>query len=199
MRSDAPKLLPIFRSRHQADILTQLLLHPAEEYTVTDLSTRLSIPQSTISTEVQRLADAGLLAVRTVGRSRLIRANTESKLVAPLTELLTLSFGPHVVIADEFAQLTDTERVLIYGSWAARYHGHRGRPPNDVDVLVIGSPDRTAMHAAATRAENRLGMPVNPVVCSTARWIAADDPLIQEIQASPQVEVHNHDAPENNP
>jgi hypothetical protein len=79
-----------------------------------------------------------------------------------LTELLTLTFGPHVVIADEFAELADTDRVLIYGSWAARYHGQRGRLPNDVDVLVIGSPDRTATHATAARAERRLGMPVNP-------------------------------------
>jgi hypothetical protein len=43
MRSDAPRLLPIFRSRHQADILTQLL-HPNEEYTITGLGTTLSIP-----------------------------------------------------------------------------------------------------------------------------------------------------------
>lgn len=194
MRSEAPRLLPILRSRHQADILTQLLLHPDEEYTVTELSSRLAIPLSTVSSEVQRLTDAGLLVVRAVGRSRLVRANTDSKLVGPLTALLTLTFGPHVVIADEFAQLANTDRVLIYGSWAARYHGDRGRPPNDVDVLVIGSPDRTAMHAAADRAERRLGMPVNPVVCSPQRWAAAAGPLVQEIQASPQVTVLDHDA-----
>jgi len=196
MRSDAPKLLPIFRSRHQADLLTQLLLHPHEEYTVTELSARLSIPQSTVSTEVQRLTDAGVLVVRAVGRSRLVRANTDSKLVGPLTELLTLTFGPHVVIADEFAELADTDRVLIYGSWAARYHGQRGRLPNDVDVLVIGSPDRTATHATAARAERRLGMPVNPLVCSPQRWTAAADPLIQEIEASAQVTVLDRDATE---
>ena len=194
MRSEPPRLLPILRSRHQADILTQLLLHPDEDYTITELSSRLSIPQSTVSTEVQRLAEAGLLAVRAVGRARLIRANTDSKLVGPLTELLTLTFGPHVVIADEFAHVANADRVLIYGSWAARYHGHRGRPPNDVDVLVIGSPDRTAVHAAADRAERRLGMPVNPVVCPPRRWAAAADPLIQEIQASPHVTVLERDA-----
>ena len=193
MRSDAPTLLPIFRSRHQADILTQLLLHPDQDYTVSELSAGLSIPQSTVSTEVQRLADAGLLAVRAVGRSRLIRANPASKLVGPLTEILTLTFGPHVVIADEFAELTGTDRVLIYGSWAARYHGHRGPPPNDVDVLVVGRPDRTAMHTAAARAERRLGLPVNPVACSPQRWAAADDALIQEVQASPQLLVFQRD------
>lgn len=189
MRSDAPGLLPILRSRHQANILAQLLLHPTEEYTITELASRLSIPQSTVSGEVQRLADAGILAVRSVGRSRLVRANTGSKLVAPLTELLTLTYGPHIVIADQFADLPNTELILIFGSWAARYHGERGRPPHDVDVLLVGAPDRTAVHNAAARAEDRLGMPVNAVVCSRERWEAAADPLIQEIQASPQVRI----------
>lgn len=95
-----------------------------------------------------------------------------------------LTFGPHVVISEEFAELPDTELVLIYGSWAARYHGQRGRPPADVDVLVVGSPDRTAMHNAAARAERRLDRPVNPVLCSRTRWATATDPLVQEIKAT---------------
>jgi DNA-binding transcriptional ArsR family regulator len=189
MRGEAPVLLPILRSRHQADLLTYLLLHPNREVTITELSVRLSIPQSTVSGEVQRLVGAGVLTVRAVGRSRLVRANTDSKLVDPLTELLTLTFGPHVVIADEFGDLTNVDLVLIYGLWAARYHGHRGRPPNDVDVLVVGAPDRVALHSAAARAEDRLEMLVNPMVCSPGRWEAAPDPLTQQIQASPYVTV----------
>lgn len=194
MRSDAPRLLPFLRSRQQADLLTWLLLHPDDEYTITDLSARLSIPQSTVSGEVARLADAGVLAVRAVGRSRLVRANTDSPLVGPLTEILTLTFGPHVVIAEEFASVTGAELVLIYGSWAARYHGEHGRPPNDVDVLVVGAPSRTAMHAAAMRAEDRLRMPVNPVLCSPRRWETAEDALIQEIQSSAYVTVLEREA-----
>lgn len=169
--------------------MTYVLLHPDRESTITELSVRLSIPQSTVSEEVQRLVDAGVLSVRAVGRSRLVRANAESKLVGPLTELLTLTFGPHVVIGDEFGDLERIETVLIYGSWATRYYGHRGRPPNDVDVLVVGTPDRIAVHSAAGRAEERLDIPVNPVVCSPERWSTAPDPLIQQIQSSPYVTV----------
>jgi predicted nucleotidyltransferase len=149
----------------------------------------LSISQSTVSGEVQLLADAGILAVRSVGRSRLVSASTDSKLVGPLTELLTVTYSPHIVVADEFADLPNTELILIFGSWAARYRGERGRPPHDVDVLIVGAPDRTAVHTAAARAEHRLGMPVNPVVCSRERWAAAADPLIQQIQATPEVRI----------
>jgi DNA-binding transcriptional ArsR family regulator len=169
-----------------------LLLHPDKEYTIADLARRLSVPQSTVSGEVRRLADADILAVRPAGRSRLVRANPGSRLAGPLTELLTLTYGPHVVVADEFAGLEDVAQVLIFGSWAARYHGQRGRPPNDVDVLVIGTPDRLAMYAAAERAESRLGRPVNPTVCSPGQWADPTEPVIREIKSRPYVPVIGH-------
>jgi DNA-binding transcriptional ArsR family regulator len=189
MRSDAPRLLPVLRSQHQADLLAVLLLHPEQEYTIADLTQRLRIPQSTVSGEVRRLADADILTVRPVGRSRLVRANASSRLVGPLTELVTLTYGPHVVIADEFADLQDVASVVIFGSWAARYQGQRGMPPDDVDVLVVGAPDRIAMYGAAERAESRLGRPVNPTVCSPDQWAQPAKPFIVEVKSRPYVTV----------
>jgi DNA-binding transcriptional ArsR family regulator len=187
-------LLPVLRSQHQADLLTMLLLHPDEEYTITDLARRLPVPQSTVSGEVRRLADAGILAVRPAGRSRLVRADTSSRLAGPLTELLTLTYGPHVVVADEFAGLEGVTLVIIFGSWAARYQGQRGRPPHDVDVLVVGTPDRVALYTAAERAESRLGRPVNPAVCSPGQWPDPAEPFIREIKSRPYVLVIDHAA-----
>jgi DNA-binding transcriptional ArsR family regulator len=166
-----------------------LLLHPEQEYTIADLTQRLRIPQSTVSGEVRRLADAGILTVRPVGRARLVRANVSSRLTGPLTELVVLTYGPHVVIADEFTDLNDVASVVIFGSWAARYQGQRGLPPNDVDVLVVGAPDRIAMYGAAERAESRLGRPVNPTVCSPDQWAHPTEPFIVEIKSRPHVTV----------
>jgi DNA-binding transcriptional ArsR family regulator len=171
-----------------------LLLHPEQEYTITELAQRLSVPQSTVSGEVRRLADAGILAGRAVGRSRLVRANASSRLVAPLTELLTLTYGPHVVVADEFAGLDGVVLVVIFGSWAARYSGERGQPPNDVDVLVVGAPDRIAMYTAAERAESRLSQRVNPAVCPPEQWAQPTEPFIREIQSRPYVTIFDRAA-----
>lgn len=185
-------MLPVLRSRHQADILALLLLHPDQEYTISELVDRLSIPQSTVSDEVRRLSGAGILADRMVGRAHLVRANPDSRLVPALTELVTLTYGPHVVIGEEFANMDNVERVIIFGSWAARYHGVRGRPPNDIDVLVVGAPARIAMYSAAERAEARLGWRVNPVICPAAEWAEPSQPFIMEIKARPFLTVIDH-------
>jgi DNA-binding transcriptional ArsR family regulator len=189
MRSLAPALLPVFRSRLQADILAALLLNPEGEYSLTDLARRFDAPLSTVHGEVKRLTDAGLLRRRDVGRSALVQANTGNRLVEPLTELLFLSWGPLQVVADEFSGLAGAERVLIFGSWAARYLQRHGPPPHDLDVLVVGHPARGDVYDAADRAQERLGMPVNPVIRSADIWRDAADQLVQQIQSGPFVVV----------
>jgi hypothetical protein len=45
------------------------------------------------------------------------------------------------------------------------------------------------MYEAAERSEQRLGLPVNPVLCSRERWLAKADPLIQQVRTAPVVWV----------
>jgi len=189
MRSDAPPLLPILRSRHQAELLTHLLLHPEQEYSLTELGRLLDTPPTTIHREVERLAKAGIVTERRVGRARLVRANSTNRYLSPLTELVTLAFGPELVVGEEFQSLPGSDAAAIYGSWAARYEGEAGPPPRDVDVLVIGSPDRGDLYEAAERVEQRLSLPVNPTVCSRQRWVDGDDAFVRQLKLAPLVWV----------
>jgi len=188
MRSKAPALMPIFRSQHQAALLAWLLLHPEHEYTLTELAKKLDVPLTTLQREAQRLVGAGILQDRTLGRARLLRANLGNRAADPLTQLLQVTFGPETVIGEEF-DLTNAKRVLIYGSWAERYLGTPGPPPNDVDVLVVGSLDRADVYEAADRAQSRLGMQVNPVIRTPEQWANDADSLVLQIKDSPTVEV----------
>jgi len=164
------------------------VLHPDAEYSLSELADTLGLPLTTVQREVTRLSTAGLLRERRVGRARLVSADPTSRFARPLAELVTLAFGPHLVIGEEFGVL-DAIAVAIYGSWAARYEGIPGRAPRDVDVLVIGEAARRDLYEAAERAEDRLRLPVNPILSSRSRWIAAADPLIQQIRSTPVVWV----------
>ncbi len=188
MRSEAPALMPIFRSQHQAVLLAWLLLHPEHEYTLTELAKRLGVPLTTLQREAERLVSAGILQDRTLGRARLLRANLSNRAAAPLTQLLEVTFGPETVVGEEF-DLANAEQVLIYGSWAERYHGKPGPPPNDVDVLVVGRLDRADVYDAADRAQVRLGIQVNPVIRTPEQWTDEADSLVLQIKASPMVDV----------
>jgi len=175
--------MPVFRSQHQAELLMWLMLHPEEEYGVSDLAARLGVPLSTLHREVVRLDEAGLIASRTLGRNRLLRANTDHPAASALTQLLEVTFGPKAVIAEEFA-ISGAEQVVIFGSWAARYAGEAGPPPHDIDVLVVGKVDRADLYEAADRAHARLGIEVNPVVRTAKQWNDPSDALVAQIKES---------------
>ena len=189
MRSGAPALFPVFRSPAQASVLAAVLLNPDHEMTTTGLSRQLGLSLTTVSDEVRRLIESGIFTSRQVGRSKLIRANTGLPAVRPLTELVLLTMGPKQVVAEEFSGIDRLQRLLIFGSWAARYHGEAGPPPHDIDVLVVGDVARSRVYVAAQSAEKRLGVPVNPVLASTARWDDVTDPLMSQIEAGPVVEI----------
>jgi DNA-binding transcriptional ArsR family regulator len=194
MRSRAPDLLPLFRSRHQADLLAWLYLHPDREYTATELATRFGLALTTVLREAHRLVEAGLLRERTVGRSRLLRAAVDHRAAAALTQLLTYTFGPQTVLEEVFLGVEGVRSVHIYGSWAARYEGTPGPPPGDVDVLVVGTPARIDVYAASDTAQDKLGLPVNPTIRTVEQWVHPVDGLVKEIQASPLVTVFDKDA-----
>ena len=194
MRSEPPALLPIFRSQHQAEMLAVLMLHPNQDFTLSDLARRLGVPASTLHLETQRVVDAGLLTSRQVGRSRLLQANTDNRIVGPLTDLLAATFGALPVVEEEFADIPDADMVVIFGSWAARHAGVAGKAADDVDVLVLGHPVRGAVYDAAGRAEARLGYPVNAVVRPIERWTTIGDALIEQVRASPHVVLHDRTA-----
>lgn len=171
-----------------------LYLHPGTEYGVTDLAERLGVPLSTLHREVVRLDKAGLLTSRTLGRNRLIRANAAHAAAGPLARLLEVTFGPRVVIAEEFA-IPGADEVVIFGSWAARHDGEDGPPANDIDVLVVGDVDRADLYEAADRARDRLGIEVNPVVRSREHWDEPADALVKQIKASAHLVVLKHGEP----
>jgi DNA-binding transcriptional ArsR family regulator len=194
MRSRAPDLLPLFRSRHQADLLAWLYLHPDREYTATELATRLDVALTTVIREADRLIAAGLVDARPVGRSRVFSAATDHRATAPLTQLLALTFGPQTVLEDIFRGVKGVRSVHIYGSWAARYTGVPGPPPADVDVLIVGTPARADVYVAADAAQEKLGLPVTPTIRTAAQWDQASDGLVAEIRASPLITVFDLDA-----
>ncbi|MEE8376036.1 MAG: winged helix-turn-helix domain-containing protein [Acidimicrobiia bacterium] len=190
MKVSGPPLLPILRSENQARLLTAILLSPEREFTLSELANEVGVSLSTVTREIQRASEAGLVVTREVGRAKVVSADTDSVLSEPLTRLLLLSFGPVVVVAEELAGIGGIEAAYIFGSWAARYVGQAGPSPQDLDVLIIGTPDRDVVYAAADRIERRVGRPAQVTFRSLNRWNEpGEDSFLQEVRKRPLIPV----------
>ncbi len=185
-KASPPLLLPLLRSRLQAEILTLVLLGPEEEWSLTGLAARTGASVSSVQREITRAEQAGVVRSRRLGNARLVRA-ADSPLTAPLTELLLRSFGPRQVLAEELESVEGVQGAYLFGSWAARYAGEAGRAPADLDVLVIGSPDRDELDDAAQRAAGRLAREVNVTIRSPAWWREGTDGFHADVTRRPLV------------
>jgi len=158
-RQPAPALLPILRSQQQGEILALLLGDPDLELSLTEIAARTGTPHPSVHREIERAERAGLVVSRKVGNTRLVRANTASPYYAGLAEVLTRAFGVPAVLAEALRPVHEIAAAYIYGSWAARHAGQAGqRPVGDIDVLVLGEPDRDQLYAdSATRRSASAG------------------------------------------
>ena len=85
--------------------------------------------------------------------------------------MLTRAFGVPAVLAEALRPVEGITAAYIFGSWAARHEGQAGpRPVGDIDVLVLGEPDRDQLYDALSTAEQRLGRPVQATIRS-ADWL----------------------------
>ncbi|MGH3249873.1 MAG: hypothetical protein ACRDOI_27245 [Trebonia sp.] len=188
-RTAPPPLLPVFRSRLQGELLALVLGDPAVEWTAEELSRRTGHPRHSVANESRRLEGAGLFTTRMIGRSKLIRANAGNPYYDPLSRLALMSFGPPQVIREEFGTIDHAEQLLIFGSWAARFAGEQGPAPHDIDVLIIGTPNRDEVYEAARRSQERLGREVNTTVRKPEQWHGAQDGFARQLRSSPLIEI----------
>jgi hypothetical protein len=187
-------LLPILRSRGQAEILCAVLANPNREWTLGELAKVSGQSLPTVQREVERAELAALVESRRMGRQRLVKAGP-SQIAIMLANLLLWSYGPKFVIAEEFAGIKGIDRLFIFGSWAARYHGVDGYPPQDLDILVIGDANLSDVFRAAHAASNKLQLEVNPKLFSHTWWEnKTGSGFRMEIERRPIVEIEVGDA-----
>jgi DNA-binding transcriptional ArsR family regulator len=189
MKTSAPALLPIFRSEQQLRLLGHLFILSGREFSVKEIQLETGIPQATVSREVARLEEAGLLRSRQVGRSKLIRADEDSPSFTELRSILLKTVGPAFILRDHLLGVSGVEEAHVFGSWARRYHGERGAPPQDLDVVVIGRPNADLLFEAALAAEKRLGLEVNPVIVEPEEWNDPPEGFFRDVRDGPLVTI----------
>ena len=182
-------LLPILRSRGQAEILCAILTNPNREWTLGQLAKVSGQSLPTVQREIERAEAAALVESRRLGRQRLVKAGP-SPIAIMLANLLLMSYGPKFVIAEEFAGIKGIVHLFIFGSWAARYEGVEGFPPQDIDVLVIGNVDFSEVTNASIAASKKLQIDVNPSIQSHTWWKnKTGSGFRKEIDRRPIVEI----------
>ena len=181
----------MLRSRVQGDMLAMLFLDPERSYSLTDLANRSGASVRAVHAEANRLVEAGWIQEERVGNNRMLHANSSSIIAHSLAQLLLVTYGPLPLLSDALAGRQDIQHAYIYGSWAARHQGQPGPPPQDIDLLVVGTADLDDLDDAVAPVATKLKREVNIRKVSSAKWRNfEDDSFLKTIHAAPLVELH---------
>lgn len=181
-------LAPVLRSETQARLLAALLLQPGREASIAELARETGADSGNLHAEVERLVAAGVLSDRRVGRTRLLQA-ADSPLNRPLADLLALGYGPKPALEQALQNVSGIDHAYIGGSWAARYSGENGPFPHDIDVIVVGSPDRDDVTDAVVDSLRMIGHDAQVIFRTDAAWREARDAFTRTAKDRPLVEL----------
>lgn len=105
-----------------------------------------------------------------------------------------MTFGPVAVLRQALAGIPGVQGAFIYGSWAARYAQQSGPVPKDIDLLVIGDPDRHELADVLADAETVLRREVNVRRVTAEAWAQDDGSFKRTVLARPVVDlIGGHD------
>jgi len=152
----------LFSKARQA-ILSLLYSHVDEAFYLRQIARTTGIGLGPVQRELKQLADAGIITREVQGRQVYYRANEECPIFNDLKSIVRKTFGVADVIRLSLEPLADKIQVaFIFGSIAS---GTEQRA-SDIDLLVVGDLDETALHVALMQAQEQLKRTINYILLS---------------------------------
>ena len=187
-QSLASTLLPGYRRR----VLGLLLLRPDEALHGREIARRIGLPAGTLTRELKRLADVGLLKREKRGNQQVYSADTSCPVFSELSGILRKTSGLADVLAQALAPAAGKLRIaFVFGSMAQG----RESGASDVDLLLIGDIGFAETVNLLYPAQLNLGREVNPKVFTAAEFSgkAASEPFLHDVLAKPKLFLIGND------
>jgi len=183
MHQSLPSLLfPEYRRR----VLGLLLLRPEEALHGREIARRTGLPAGTITRELIKLAEVGLLKRTKRGNQQVYSADTGAPIFNELASILRKTSGLADVLVQALASGAPKLRLaFVFGS-VARGQETAG---SDVDVMLIGDLGFREAVELLHPSQATLGREVNPKVFSTREFTekSATEPFLIDVLAKPKI------------
>lgn len=172
----------------QQRVLGVLFGNPGRSYFANEVIALAGTGTGAVQREMTRLAAAGLVTVKRVGKQKHYQANEASPVFEELRGLVVKTSGIADVLRVALAPLTDRiSAAFVYGSVAKK----EDTTSSDIDLMVLSdSLTYGDVFAALEEGAAKLGRRVNPTVYSRqefARRIKQGNAFVTRILAQPKI------------
>jgi predicted nucleotidyltransferase len=148
------------RSKVRRRLMAYYFTNPKASHHLRDLADRLSVDPSNLSKELGRLEREGLFHSEVVGRQKYFRLNRRYSLYNEVRKIVAKTVGVLPLISRYLKKIEGIEEAHLYGSFARSQQDAR----SDIDLILIGVPDKKLLAEAVRKLEKQLGREINYTV-----------------------------------
>ncbi len=188
MTENSPASLLLGRSKIRQRILALIMDAPERRMHLRAIARAVETSAGTAARELDRLENAGLLRRVREGNQVYFEARPNQPLYGAIRDIVRQTVGAPAVVCRHLSGLSGVERAVIFGSYA---HGPL-KPDSDVDLLIIGTPDRNDLTERLEIAGLEIGRPVNEVVMTRDELDALrtrGDAFVRSLDLGPTITV----------
>lgn len=182
-------LSPIVFTDYRRKVLGLLLLHPDQRYYLREIARLTDTTPGTLTRELAKLVEAGVLTVEKVGNQVHYAANRACPIFSELASILRKTSGLVDVLAGGLAPLANRiEDAFVFGSMASDKAGGT----SDIDLMVIGDVGFPELVRALHPLQDGLAREINPKVYSRLEWdklVKAQGAFVRDVLAKPKLFV----------
>lgn len=145
------------KSNIRRRLLAFYFTNPTARVHVRDLAERLDMDPSNLSKELRRLESEGLFQSEISGRQRYFQLNRDYPLFDEVRSIVRKTIGAAPLIGQALKKIDGIEQAWLYGSFARNQQD----TASDIDIIIIGTPERTSLAQTTHRLERQLGRQIN--------------------------------------
>lgn len=174
-------------SEYRRKVLALLLLQPDEQYHQREIARLTDTISGTLSRELAKMVDAGLLLKVRVGNQMHYRANRNCPIFEELASILRKTDGWLQALAQALQPLADRIKVaFVFGSMASG----KASPNSDIDLMVIGDAGFSELITHLYPLQESIGREINPKQYPENEWhklLQEQGAFVREVMSKPKL------------
>lgn len=157
-----------FKSQITIKILGYYFLNPDRRHYINELSKILVVDPGNLFRKLRELEKEGLLSSDVVGNQKYFSLNKKWPLLEEYKSIFKLKFGLPELLKEKLKKVEGLKAAYIFGS----YVKGNFEDESDIDVLLVGDHDHSAVFRVISPLEKMLGREINVIDYSTKEFTA---------------------------
>ncbi len=150
-------LKSLITSKTRRKILALFFTNPQGRFYLREVCRRIHKPTNSVSAELSRLAQAGLLTSERQANLLYYAVNTKCPIYSEGKSIVLKTEGLGDLLRAALSKQSGIRFAFIYGSYAKGLE----RPGSDIDLMLIGEVKPASIAPAIKKLEARIGREVN--------------------------------------